>query len=87
MRQAAKDMKAKRKKLAKELCNATKRRQRLRMRCKELRAEDLLEVLATQRIRDAQQAAASQSSSAETEPAPAHECAGACRRAAGPRSV
>ena len=38
--------------MAKELRNAEKRRRRLRARCKELPAEDLLEVLAMRRVRD-----------------------------------
>ena len=38
--------------MAKELRNAEKRRRRLRARCKELHAEDLLEVLAMRRVRD-----------------------------------
>ena len=37
----------------KDFRNAEKRRRRLRARCKELPAEDLLEVLAMRRVRDA----------------------------------
>ena len=44
--------------MAKELRNAEKRRRRLRAKCKELPAEDLLEVLAMRRVRDEEQARA-----------------------------
>ena len=67
MRKQNRDMKSERKRLAKELRNAEKRRKRLRARCKELPAEDLLEVLAMRRVRDAETAAASAASAAETE--------------------
>ena len=59
MRKKTRDMKNEKKRLAKELRNAEKRRKRLRARCKELPAEDLLEVLAMRRVRDADAAAAS----------------------------
>ena len=59
MRQKSRDMKNEKKRLAKELRNAEKRRKRLRARCKELPAEDLLEVLAMRRVRDAEVVAAS----------------------------
>ena len=59
MRQKSRDMKNEKKRLAKELRNAEKRRKRLRARCKELPAEDLLEVLAMRRVRDAEAAASS----------------------------
>ena len=50
--------KAEEKRLAKELRNAEKRRKRLRARCKELPAEDLLQALAMCQVRDAEVAAA-----------------------------
>ena len=56
MKARAKELKAERKRIAKELRNAEKRRRRLRARCKELPAEDLLEVLAMRRVRDAEAA-------------------------------
>ena len=59
MRQKSRDMKNEKKRLAKELRNAEKRRKRLRARCKELPAEDLLEVLAMRRVRDAEVVAGS----------------------------
>ena len=49
----AKTLRAEKKRLAKDFRNAEKRRRRLRARCKELPAEDLLEVLAMRRVRDA----------------------------------
>ena len=58
MRSQQKALKAERKKITKDLRNAEKRRRRLRMRCKELPAEDLLEVLAMRRVRDKAAAAA-----------------------------
>ena len=51
MKAQAKALKAE-KRVVKELRNAEKRRRRLRARCKELPAEDLLEVLAMRRVRD-----------------------------------
>ena len=51
MKGNAKALKAERKRVAKDLRNAEKRRRRLRARCKELPAEDLLEVLAMRRVR------------------------------------
>ena len=42
--------------MAQELRNAEKRRRRLRARCKELPAEDLLEVLAMRRVKDEEEA-------------------------------
>ena len=52
MKARAKALKVEKKRVAKELRNAEKRRRRLRARCKELPAEDLLEVLAMRRVRD-----------------------------------
>ena len=51
MKARAKALKVEKKRVAKELRNAEKRRRRLRARCKELPAEDLLEVLAMRRVR------------------------------------
>ena len=59
MRKKTRDMKNEKKRLAKELRNAEKRRKRLRARCKELPAGDLPEVLAMRHVRDADAAAAS----------------------------
>ena len=70
MRKQSRDLKSERKRLAKDLKNAEKRRKRLRARCKELPAEDLLEVLAMRRVRDAETAAASAASAGETEGGP-----------------
>ena len=58
MKAKAKALKQEKKRVAKELRNAEKRRRRLRARCKELPAEDLLEVLAMRRVRDEEQARA-----------------------------
>ena len=58
MRAAQKNMKLEKKRLAKDLRNAEKRRRRLRTRARELPAEDLLEVLAMRQVRDAETAAA-----------------------------
>ena len=55
MKAKAKALKLEKKRVAKELRNAAKRRRRLRARCKELPAEDLLEVLAMRRVRDEEQ--------------------------------
>ena len=52
MKDKAKALKQEKKRVAKDLRNAEKRRRRLRARCKELPAEDLLEVLAMRRVRD-----------------------------------
>ena len=60
MKSEAKKAKAERKRLAKELRNAEKRRRRLRARCKELPAEDLLEVLAMRQVRGAEAASSQQ---------------------------
>ena len=57
MKAAQKKLKLDRKRVAKELRNAEKRRRRLRARCKELPAEDLLEVLAMRQVKDAEAAA------------------------------
>ena len=60
MRSRQKELRAGKKRLAKELRNAEKRRRRFRARCKELPAEDLLEVLAMRRVRDAAAAASNE---------------------------
>ena len=52
MKARANALKVEKKRVAKELRNAEKRRRRLQARCKELPAEDLLEVLAMRRVRD-----------------------------------
>ena len=52
------EAKAAKKRLAKELRHAEKTRRRLRARCKELPAEDVLEVLAMRQVKDAEVAAA-----------------------------
>ena len=61
MKAKAKALKLEKKRVAKELRNAEKRRRRLRARCKELPAEDLLEVLAMRRVRDLEAARAAES--------------------------
>ena len=65
MRSHAKALKAEKKRVAKELRNAEKRRRRLRARCKDLPAEDLLEVLAMRRVRDEEGERAAESELAE----------------------
>ena len=52
MKARAKALKVEKKRVAKELRNAEKRRRRLRAKCTELPAENLLEVLAMRRVRD-----------------------------------
>ena len=61
MKAKAKALKLEKKRVAKDLRNAEKRRKRLRARCKELPAEDLLEVLAMRRVRDEEAARAAES--------------------------
>ena len=56
MKAKTKSLKLEKKRVAKELRNAEKRRRRLRARCKELPAEDLLEVLAMRRVKDEEEA-------------------------------
>ena len=61
MKAKAKALKQENKRVAKDFRNAEKRRKRLRARCKELPAEDLLEVLAMRRVRDEEAARAADS--------------------------
>lgn len=65
MRAQQRALKAEKRKVAQQLRNATKRRRRLRKRSQELPAEDLLEVLAMRRVRDAHSAHASATEDAE----------------------
>ena len=61
MKAKAKALKLEKKRVAKDLRNAEKRRKRLRARCNELPAEDLLEVLAMRRVGDEEAARAAES--------------------------